>query len=151
MSPPEPPGTILWLARELPEPQPKSFGLAWVCIGGRGLCKVGEVGCGVGSGVLQASLEPHASVLLPQPILEAAGGCGADWVFGGGADRLNTEVSCGGGEAIVCFGGMVCVEVAPKSNRSSNPELALVCGIGELPGAESKAPNPLEELKVLLF
>lgn len=57
---------------------------------------------------------------------------------------------CGGGEVRVCFGGEVTVEGAPKSKRSSKPELALVCDIGEFPGAESNAPNPLEELKVLL-
>lgn len=61
---------------------------------------------------------------------------------------MKTEVICAGGEAIVCFGGRGFVDVEPKSKRSSNPELAFVCGIGGFP--ESKAPNPLEELKVLL-
>ena len=53
------------------------------------------------------------------------------------------------GEATVCFGGTTGAG-EEKSNRSSIPELepvAFVKGAGDIPGAESKAPKPLEELK----
>lgn len=57
----------------------------------------------------------------------------------------------GGRDATVCFGGTGgCGEGAEKSNMSANPELAFVLDIGVgIPGAESKAPKPLDELKPL--
>lgn len=96
--------------------------------------------------VLHASFDPHASV-FPQPVLAAgAGGCG----FGAcvGWERLNTDDGAIVGEATVCFGGALGA-VEEKSNKSVIPELvfaAFVKGAGDMPGAESKAPNPLEEL-----
>lgn len=52
-----------------------------------------------------------------------------------------------GGEATVCFGGAGGAGVE-KSKRSFRPELAVFDkGAGDIPGAESKAPNPLEVLK----
>ncbi len=56
------------------------------------------------------------------------------------------------GDATVCFGGTGgCGEGAEKSKRSPRPELALVLetGVG-MPGAESKAPKPLDELNPLV-
>ena len=136
VNPPPPPGTMLWFARP-PEPQPKSPLL--VC-GGAGLA-IGGLVCAV----LQASFDPHASV-LPQPLLVTGAGCG----FSGAAgwDRLKTDDGAIVGEATVCFGG---TEGAgeEKSNKSAIPEVEFVAfdkGAGDIPGAESKAPNPLEEL-----
>lgn len=96
--------------------------------------------------VLHASFEPQASV-LPQPVLIAgAGGCG----FGADAgwERLKTDDGAIVGEATVCFGGTT-GGGEEKSNKSAIPELEFVAfdkGAGDIPGAESKAPNPLEEL-----
>ncbi len=60
---------------------------------------------------------------------------------------MKTDVCWTGGEAAVCFGGG-CGAGEEKSNRSLSPELAVFdSGAGDLPGAESNAPNPLEELK----
>lgn len=53
------------------------------------------------------------------------------------------------GEAMVCFGGTTGAG-EEKSNKSAIPELAFVAfdsGAGDIPGAESNAPKPLEELK----
>jgi hypothetical protein len=95
---------------------------------------------------LHASFDPQASVLF-HPLKTAEGGL----VFGGGADagwdRLKTEECCTGGEAIVCFGAAAGGDVAEKSNRSAKPELLFALEIeGDIPGAESNAPKPLEEL-----
>jgi len=62
-------------------------------------------------------------------------------------DRLKTDECVG--DATVCLGAVVGREGVEKSNRSPRPELALLdTGAGEIPGAESKAPNPLEVLNV---
>jgi len=135
VKPPPPPGTMLWPARLL-EPQPKSPLL--VC--GRGGLAIGGLVCAV----LQASFDPQASV-LPQAPLIAGAGC-----FEGGAgwERLKTDDGAMVGEATICFAG---TEGAgeEKSNKSAIPELVFVAfdkGAGDIPGAESKAPNPLEVL-----
>jgi len=70
LKPPLPPGTILWFVRELLFPHPKS--LALVCIGGAVFAIEGPIVDGAASGVLQASLEPHAS-LFDHPLVVAAG------------------------------------------------------------------------------
>ena len=95
--------------------------------------------------VLHASFDPHASV-LPQPLLIAgAAGCG----LGGAAgwERLKTDECVIVGEATACFGGTTGAG-EEKSNRSVIPELVAFGEVtGDIPGAESKAPKPLEELK----
>lgn len=53
-----------------------------------------------------------------------------------------------GGDAIAWCGGAACGAGVVKSKRSPRPELA-ACGAGDMPGAESKAPNPLDELNPL--
>lgn len=91
-------------------------------------------------------LDPHAAASLPQPVVAAT--VGAALGAGVGCDRLKTDC-CAGGETTVCFGGGAGAGVEKsdeKSNISPIPELELAAA-GVTPGAESKAPNPLEELK----
>lgn len=92
---------------------------------------------------LHASFDPQASV-LPHPLI-----AGEDWVFAGGGagwERLKTEECCTIGEVTVGFVGGG-AEEAEKSKRSLNPELEFVAAaVGVTPGAESNAPNPLDEL-----
>jgi hypothetical protein len=139
LNPPPPPGTILWFANDVPpEPHPKSPLL--VCIG------AGLLSGGLVFAELHASFDPQASVLF-HPLktvgLAFGGGAGAGW------DKLKTEECCTGGEAIVCFGAAAGGDGAEKSKRSAMPELVLVLEImGDIPGAESNAPKPLEELNV---
>jgi hypothetical protein len=62
---------------------------------------------------------------------------------------LKTEDCAIVGEATVCLGGTTGAG-EEKSNKSAIPELAFVAfdmAGGDIPGAESKAPKPLEELK----
>lgn len=136
LNPPPPPGTILWFANEVPpDPQPKSPELA--CIGA-GLLITGLV-----FAVLHASFDPQAS--FPQPLIVAAGGAACGFGGGAGCDRLKTEDWVAGGEDTVCFGGAAGGAAGvEKSNRSPMAEFA---GAGDMPGAESKAPKPLDELK----
>jgi len=98
--------------------------------------------------VLHASFDPHASLLLPHPLLMAgAAGLGG----GAGWERLKTDDCVVVREATVCLGGTLGAG-EEKSNRSAIPELVFVVfdkGGGDIPGAESKAPKPLEELKPL--
>jgi len=50
---------------------------------------------------------------------------------------------------MVCFEAAAGGDGAEKSKRSAMPELVLVLGIMvDIPGAESNAPKPLEELNV---
>lgn len=140
LNPPPPPGTILVFANDPPEPHPPKLP-ELVCVGATldGL---------VGFAEPQASFDPQAS-LFAHPLICAGGDCG----LGGGAgdERLKTEVDWGGGDAIVCFGWAGgCGDGAEKSKRSPSAELAFVLetGVG-IPGAESKAPNPLDELNPL--
>jgi hypothetical protein len=137
---PPPPGTMLWLAREVPlEPHPK----------------LPDAGCGGAADVvvlglfaeLHASFDPQASS-LPQPPPIAGIGAGTAG-FGGaaGCERLKTDC-CGGGETTDGLGGGGGDAGVEKSNRSPKPELEDTAGAaGE--GAESNAPKPLEELKPL--
>jgi hypothetical protein len=106
----------------------------------------GLLGGGLVFAELHASFDPQASVLF-HPLktfgLAFGGGAGAGW------DKLKTEECCTGGEAIVCFGAAAGGDGAEKSKRSAMPELVLVLEImGDIPGAESNAPKPLEELNV---
>ena len=60
---------------------------------------------------------------------------------------MNTEECWAEGEATVCVGDAWGAG-EEKSKRSFSPELAVFdSGAGDIPGAESKAPKPLEELK----
>jgi hypothetical protein len=138
LNPPPPPGTILWFASDVPpEPHPKSPLL--VCIG------AGLLSGGLVFAELHASFDPQASLLF-HPLktvgLAFGGGAGAGW------DKLKTEERCIGGEAIVCFGAAAGGDGAEKSKRSAMPELVLLEIMGDIPGAESNAPKPLEELNV---
>lgn len=71
LNPPPPPGTMLWFASEVPEAHPKPFEL--VCIGSAALATGGLILIGAVSGVLQASFDPHAS-LLDHPLDAAVEG-----------------------------------------------------------------------------
>ncbi len=95
---------------------------------------------------LHASFDPHASVLF-HPLMAGVGG----WGLGAGCERLKTEeVGAIGGEAMVCFGAAGGFDGVEKSKRSSKPELATFeLGAWLIPGAESNAPNPLDELNPL--
>ncbi len=94
---------------------------------------------------LHASFDPHASALF-HPLMAGAGG----WGLGAGCERLKTEEVCGVGEAMACFGAVDGGVGAEKSKRSPNPELAgFEIGSWLIPGAESNAPNPLDELSPL--
>jgi hypothetical protein len=94
-----------------------------------------------------ASFDPQASS-FPQPPPIAGIGAGTAG-FGGaeGCERLKTDC-CGGGETTEGLGGAGGAAGVEKSNRSPNPELEDTAGAAE-EGAESNAPNPLEELKPL--
>lgn len=91
-----------------------------------------------------ALLDPHAS-LFDQSFIAGCVACGFGGGAGAGCDRLKTEDCWLVGDATI---GLAAIGAAgvEKSNRSSMPELVFDIGCGDMPGTESNAPNPLEEL-----
>lgn len=158
--PPEEPGIIGWLARELPElPQPKSLvaprvdglGASWLFLAGPAFDHALSPHTSAPDQLLEPPRVPGTFELVVVAAAGARGGLGP-WVL----ERLKTELAWLVGEAIAGFGasagagpgaGAAGVE---KSKRSSRPEEAgWDAGLG---GAavvviEAKPPRPLPLLK----
>lgn len=100
-----------------------------------------------GSGVAQASFEPHGSSLeSPKKALELAGATGADLAAGcengAGAERLNAEFRFEAG----CFEGLVGCEGkgSEKPKRSLDAVLVDCFVIGAVFDAKLKSPRPFD-------
>lgn len=100
-----------------------------------------------GSGVAQASFEPHGSSLeRPEKALELVGATGADLAAGcengAGAERLNAEFMFEAG----CFEGIVGCESegSDKSKRSVEVVLVDCFVIGAVSDAKLKSPRPFD-------